>query len=192
MNELNSDEEDVVKLRQRLPLHWEERTMDDPGRLDALMHDNEALLANQAWLEDYELGPHDELLSDEPKMRMEVRLNLLISVLGMWMRRQAAVPPTVPVVLGEHTLCWDTNEPPPANAHLMVDLYLNQRFPMPLIVPLVVWKVERSDGDLPWRVEGHLENLSAATKQGIASLAFRYHRKSLRERRDSSDVSRKL
>jgi len=171
-----------VRLRRTLGLSWREGRVETDGVRDALMYDNEAVLANHAWFEDFERGPYDELPGHEGTEALEARINLLVAMMGIWMRRQVTAPRSVPVVLGEETLCWDDTEAPPQDAQLLVELYLSARFPLPLVLPVQVVRVEEAAEDDRRHIATRLVGLSAGTRQGIARVVFRYHRRALRER----------
>lgn len=173
-----------VKLHQRLGLTWREAAIPERRVVNAIMHDNEALLANQVWLEELESSYRDEPVGEDSQARTETRLGLLIALFGMWLRRQFEPPPVVPVILGENTLAWESDAAPPRDVTLLVEVYLNSRLPMPLVLPATVHQVTPSGGDFKWRIETCLEQMSRAARQGVARVAFRYHRRVLRERHE--------
>ncbi|GEM_PF-2970195 len=175
---------DGVKLHQRLGLSWREAVIPETRVLNAIMHDNEALLANQVWLEELESSYRDTPVGEDPQARTETRLGLLIALFGMWLRRQFEPPPVVPVILGENTLAWESDTAPPRDATLLVEVYLNSRLPMPLILPATVQQVIPSGDGSKWHIETRLEQMSPAARQGVARVAFRYHRRILRERHE--------
>lgn len=187
IDDIQQPGENGVQLRQALALAWREAEVETEALRDALMYDNEAVLANHAWLDDFEHHPYDEPSGREGGEVLETRLNLLIAMIGIWMRRQAVIPDAVPVTLGEETLAWETSEPPPPGAHLLVELYFSVRFPFPLVLPAEVSSVEACEDGNRWRVKTQLIQLSRGTRQGIARVIFRYHRRVLRERHARED-----
>lgn len=176
-----------VHLHQRLPLSWREGIIEGEQHLDAIMYDNEALLINQHWLDEFEHTLHTEFPRANHEDVVLSRLNLVLSLFGIWMRRQFSPPPVSMVTLDEYELCWETANAPPRDAEVVIQLYLIPRFPMPLTLPAKIVDITRGGESGSKRVRASLHNLSEVTRQGIARAVFRYHRKMLRERNRLSD-----
>ena len=171
-----------VRLNRELPLRWRKGEVDTESVRDALMYDNEAALANHAWFEDFERSPYEELPGREGDEAVEARLNLLVAMVGIWMRRQVNMPEPVPVTLDEETLVFECEQAPAVGARVLVEIYLSARFPMPLVFPAEIANVEGLGASGRQRVTSRLLELSRGTRQGIARVAFRYHRRALRAR----------
>jgi len=182
MDEHELPPEGGVRLHRDLALRWREARAETGGVRDALMCDNEAVLANHAWFEDFERSPYEELPGHEGNESVDARLNLLVAMVGIWMRRQASMPDPVPVTLDERTLAWEGSDVPETGARLLVEIYLSSRFPLPLVLPAEVMRVDDTGEQGRRRVFARLVELSPGTRQGIARVAFRYHRRALRER----------
>lgn len=191
--EIENPLEGGVHLTQDLPLAWHRSEFDDGLKFESIMFDNEALLGNQHWLEEFEHALYDEVPRGDHEDAIEVRLDLLVSLVGMWMRRQFSPPPSVPVTLDEENLSWVSLQPPELGAQLLVELYLVPRFPMPLILPCEVVDMASLGEGEGWCTNVRLLHLSDRTRQGISRAVFRCHRRVLRNRRshmhdEESDV----
>lgn len=172
-----------LKLSQSLPLIWRRGEVDDRLSIDSIMYDNESLLGNQHWLDEFERTLYDEIPRGGREDVVAMRIELLLSLVGVWMKRQFRPPPSVPVALDETTLAWRSREAPECGEKLLVDLYLVPRFPMPLVLPCEVVEVLRDDENGGWQTVTRLLHLSERTRQGIARAVFTCHRRILRERR---------
>lgn len=184
-NGTDNQSESNLALSQSMPIAWRRIDEMDGLLLDSIMYDNEALLGNQHWVETFEHSLYDEVPRGDREDVLEVRLDLLISLVGIWMRRQVSPPPSMPVTLDEVMLRWECPEVPKQGEQLLVDLYLVPRFPMPLVLPCEVIGVEPIADSENWRTITRLLHLSERTRQGISRAIFSCHRRLLRERRES-------
>lgn len=181
-----TDSEEGVALTAEFGVSWREATLPDDAELAAIMSDNESLLASLAWLEEGGLALSEETSSGDALARVETKLNFTISLLGFWLRRQLKLPARRHVILGESALTWTTDTPPPLNEALLVELYPSTRLPMPLVLPATAHAIDK-EGTSTCMVHSQLLGLSEGVANALSRTIFRYHRRLLRERHQTTD-----
>jgi Atypical PilZ domain, cyclic di-GMP receptor len=179
MNNRDASEFDGVSLFERLPFQW---LPGDLGNLQELDHANhETARALQA-LAVYEEMPRESTASDihhpnSEVLHLQVKVDVLLSLVGRLMADQASVPPRHSLVLRAASAEWtgpDQAQAKPGDAGYLL-LYPNATLPLPLRIPArVVGTVERSGAR--W-LQTRFEHLSPAVAGGLERMVFRRHRR---------------
>ncbi len=165
-----------------LPLTWR-RLESAPGetQLARLNDSNEAFLRALSALEEHHPG-HAELEDRFPIIRQELerldlKLNLLMELVGHVLSRQMMLPEPLPVRVGAGGIQWRSGVLPERGARVYVELYLRPRYPRPL--ELVGEVTECSDNQVKLAFVG----MSEAVQDWLEKLIFRHHRRRIARRR---------
>ncbi len=165
-----------------------------PSPLDAdytarLNDSNELFLRSLNTLEEvpcgrFEVGETGGDLQPELE-RLDIKPNLLMELVGHVLSRQLGMPPRADVRLGRAGMAWrGPRQPPQCGTDLVVDLYVQPRYPRPLELPGRTTAVR--DG---W-VELEFLGLNEAVEEGLQRLIFRHHRRDVATRRRPASRSR--
>jgi hypothetical protein len=179
MNTSSMNEFEGISLYERLPFSW---TGGDPADLNALDQANhETARALQA-LAVYEEVPR-ELTSDashspSPELlHLQVKVDVLLSLMGRLISENAGVPARHSVVLRGQSVEWsgpDQAKVKPGDTGFIL-IYPNPMLPLPLRLPgRIVGSVERSGAR--W-LQMRFENLTPAVAAGLEKMVFRRHRR---------------
>ncbi len=165
-----------LALQDVLPVIW--RTL--PGAVDAeaaagYTQRNVRLLQAREAME--QLGP-DNKVEDDPNhaadiLRLEMKINLLLDLVGQILASSRPRPPAVPVRFNSLGATWKSTAPlPEAGAQGLVEIYLHDALAEPLKLPGRIASV------LP---DGHIKARFAPVGETVADLleklAFRRHRR---------------
>ena len=163
-----------------LPLVWREiETPPTAARLVNVYHANEQLLRYLAALEEHRA---DHLEEDHPQTahelaRLDLKINLLLEMVGHLLSRQAVLPDAVPLRLGADGLQWTAKESqvPAAGSHLGVDVYLNSKYPAPLTLFGKVASAKPVSGG--HAVDLVYTDMDESLRTALEKMIFRQHRR---------------
>ena len=168
-----------ISLYERVPFAWIPAELGDLNELDHANH--EAARSLQA-LAVYEEAPR-EAASDaghhaNPELaHLQVKVDVLLSLVGRLMSNQAGTPARHSVVLRGQSVEWtgpDHAEARPGDTGYAV-IFPNPVLPLPLRLPgRVVGSVERSGAR--W-LQTRFEHLTPAVAAGLEKMVFRRHRR---------------
>lgn len=116
-------------------------------------------------------------------VRLERKLDLVLDLLARMMSERQSTPMPMAVHLSERGLEWSAVEPAPIGAVLCLELHLESRYPVPLRVcaRVVDSSTDAARGG-PRCTVGFL-GVSESTRELLAKLIFRAHRRSIGRRR---------
>lgn len=118
-------------------------------------------------------------------LRLERKLDLVLDLLGDVLGTQLAGGTPVPVRLSERGLQWPMAEGlPMAGSLLRLDLRLQPRYPVPLRVCAQVVETPSEAGRAEARCTVGFLGMSESTRETLAKLIFRAHRRSIGRRRE--------
>jgi hypothetical protein len=167
-----------------LPLGWEEVGSVPATRALNACHANEQLLRYLAAVEEREPADEGHSAAAQDMARLDLKIGLLLDMVGQLLSRQVDLPEAVPLRLGPDRLCWTAKQPPRPGARLAVDVYLNPRYPSALRLFGTVTRtapaaaghaVELAFGDMGEAMQGALEKM-----------IFRQHRRVVAQARQAS------
>jgi hypothetical protein len=170
-----------------LPLSWQEIGPTAPDRALSVQQANERLLRHLAAIEEHRIEPADEghpqIMQD--LARLDLKVNLLLDMVGQLLSRQMVLPDPAPIKLGADRLQWTSRQSPPRPGdRLMVELYLNPRYPNPLTLLGTVEKVSQEGrGHVIEMVYG---DVGEVVKDGLEKMIFRHHRRHIAQSRRPS------
>lgn len=169
-----------------LPFRWHV-VESVPGQVQmARQHEHdEDMLRILSGLEDHppEL-PDDHPIVAAELRRLEFKMNLIMDLLAQVVKGQVELPASRWLRLTAAGAEWDDSNPPPANALLQLDLYLNPRFPRPLTLLARVQKVEPQSSGAQ-RVRVQFDSLSATVTDWLERFIFVHHRRQVAHARRS-------
>lgn len=177
---MSSSEFEGISLYERMPFSWIGADLGDLNELDHANH--ETARALQA-LSVYEEMPRDagsDTAHHHPNpeiLHLQVKVDVLLSLVGRLMSGQSGVPARHSVVLRGQSVEWsgpDQAKARPGDSGYAV-IYPNPMLPLPLRLPArVVGSVERSGAR--W-LQTRFENLAPAVAAGLEKMVFRRHRR---------------
>jgi hypothetical protein len=175
---------------ERLPLAWQ--ALDQPPdekALGLLNESNESFLKIFAALENQHVpnpeGGDNYAEIQHALMRIDLKVNLLLDLVGHVLSRQIDIPERVLVRVGAHGMEWQGSRLPAEGSYLKIELFLYPRYPRPLelIGQAVSIQAQRACSSVTVAFVG----LSEAVEDWIEKIIFRHHRRSIAHRRVAQD-----
>lgn len=117
--------------------------------------------------------------------RLELKLNLLIDLVGQLLAQSALIPPPVTVSMSATGLEWSGATAPQPGACVELALYPSPRYPRPVVLPGFVDAVEPVAGGFRTRVI--FPELGAPLQDALERFIFRHHRRTIAHRRETGD-----
>jgi len=116
--------------------------------------------------------------------RLDLKLNLLLEIVGQLLASQRTLPAPTQVRLGHAAIEWVTEDCPPPGAQISVDVYLRSELPSPLKFHGVAVLADPEDGAASGskRVQVRFVGLSSALQDDLEKFIFRRHRRSIAQR----------
>lgn len=105
-------------------------------------------------------------------LRLEVKVNLLLDLVGQLMAAQLPRPAPTVVRFNAQGALWKASEPPRVGQHGMLEIWLRDSLPRPLALPANVTQVS-AEG----QVKATFVPPGEATSDLLEKLAFRRHRR---------------
>ncbi len=177
-----------------LPLQWrtvaEETTALAMPRLN---ESNDEAMRFIAALDEYPSEALDESAPyTQELVRVETKLNLLLGLVGQLMTVHFPLPPAKAIKLSPGGVEWTEDEELLPGDCGLVEIYLSDRCPRPLIFPGKIERVEA--GPDTRRVHVQFTGLSEAIRERLEKIIFRHHRRrvALARRRVSPETDKSL
>lgn len=149
----------------------------DPAVEASLVERNLRLLQACAALEEH--GQIEKPDEDSPHaadiMRIDLKINLLLDLVGHVVARSQSRPAAVPVRFNTHGIVWTQTAPAPqAGTRGIVEIHLRDALVEPLALPGVV-----AEGSADGHVHVRFEGLHETVADHIERLVFRRHRRQI-------------
>lgn len=175
----------TVIYTDRLPLQWETNSGLDETYIARLNWENEEYLRHLLLLDEHfqESGDEDE---NYPGLaRIELKLNLLIDLIGQLLVRQMIFPTQTSLRIAGTGVEWihqsTNNTLLSMNETGIVKIYLNSNYPRSLQLPCkIVTTTSINEGQ---RIIGVFENLSEGVRDQLEKWIFRRHRRFIAQER---------
>ncbi len=170
----------ALVYEDQVPLRWSPVEAPLPAaQLASLDQRNEEMLAFIAALEEYkgdgaddEHEPHRQEL-----LRVEHKINLLLEMVGQLLARHADLPGAVPVRLSPGAIEWRSENAPAVGERLLLEIFINKKYPSPLVFPGRVRQVDAQDQGGAARIVVEFEQGSDAVTHALEKMIFRHHRR---------------
>ncbi len=171
-----------------LPITW--RSLDAPPdepSLFKLNEENAELLRQLIALDEYinpAVDTSTELL--QAINRLDVKMSLVLDLVGQVLARQLNVPDPNPVAFSERGIHWTERQTGPLadlipGQPVLIGLYLRPEVPKPLRLPAQIKAVAPLEGRV--RLVAGFAGMADEVRDGLAKLIFRNHRRSIANRR---------
>jgi len=163
-----------------LPVGW--RTIDEfpiDAQLEHINHSNESFLKSFASLEENPTLRHelDDDRTDyaQELVRLDLKINLLLDLVGHVLSRQLELPMPVRVRMNSRGLEWFGSGLPSVGNRVLLALYLHPRYPRPLELPGFIIAGGGLDQGASAKIRFY--GLSDSMRESLEKLIFRYHRR---------------
>ena len=179
MSQRNSNEFEGISLYERLPMSWVSADLGDLNELDHANHETARALQALAVYEEMprEVSSEAAHHASPEILHLQVKVDVLLSLVGRLMSNQSGVPTRHSVVLRGQSVEWsgpDQARAKPGDSGYTV-IFPNPVLPLPLRLPSrIVGSVERSGAR--W-LQTRFEHLSPAVAAGLEKMVFRRHRR---------------
>jgi hypothetical protein len=174
--------EEGLVCEEEMPLEWSVvEALPADAHLAALHVSNEALIRACESLEEVH-RPADEAPEVAYELaRIESKLNVVLELLGEWLKRQGDMPPVRQVRFNASGMEWTAPDGPPGGALVHVRVHLCSAFPKPLNLYGEV--VDREQGSDAVRTVVKLLGVSQSVADGLERMVFRRHRRAVAQAR---------
>lgn len=157
----------------------------DDWELQDINESNESFLRLFAILEEsHPVKPDmDEAMMElhHELTRLDLKIDLLLEFVAQALNRKLTLPERVNLRLGPQGIVWMCNQPPPMDSIVRLDLFLFPRYPRPIdLFGDVVNVNAMNDGS---EVTVAFRDLSEPVQDWIEKIIFRFHRRSIANRR---------
>lgn len=113
--------------------------------------------------------------------RLDLKLNLLLDLMGQLLLQQRLVPQPRSLTLTPQGLVWQDDDAPVVDSLLGVELYCSMQYPRALVLHgRVVEVTPESPG---WRIQLAFEGIEAALQEALERFIFIHHRRAIAQRR---------
>lgn len=169
-----------------IALRWQPAEAAPDAQEEARLADsNEHTLRVLLTLDDHGHESGDEAMEPGQNIaRLEFKLNLALDMLGELLAYYHDTPAPVSVRLGGQGLVWKAGQALPARQQGYVEIYLNARYPRPVVFAARVQEVKKlTDG---FEITVLFGNIGAASRELLQKIIFRHHRRSIALARHAS------
>lgn len=178
---------DQVSYFDRLPLDLEPLTQPlTSAQRERLAARNVSVLRAVGVLEEHRSEPEDRSGTDGELARLDLKLNLVVELLGVVINMQRPLPPDQEVRLSHHGLSWTSDRllATPGQT-VLVSLFLHA-----CSAQAVQWEASvlttRDEGEGSYRCWAAFETMPEAMVKYLERLIFRHHRRQIAEERGTS------
>jgi hypothetical protein len=177
-----------LALEDRLPLSWTSLAAHpDPLELGRLEIANHEALYLALYLDEFatddpagELGPANA----HELGRMEFKIDLLLDLVGQLVIRHVPLPAPVHIRLTPAEIHWTGDSAPEAGSLVRIEVYLNPKYPRPLVL---IGRVESVSGLAPGlTIAVRVDPLSETFQDSLEKIIFRHHRRMIAHSRRSA------
>lgn len=165
-----------------LPLSWSPLDAVPDEEVSRWMHDALAVLRALAILETPISEQDKDLGSPSGKAveRLEIKLDLALTLLMQLTRQDRSLPPRHRVTLRADSVEWATGSLPEPGQHILLTLYLNASLPIALVLPaqIIPARVVPAYGQ-ETSVRAVFSPLDEEVDDWLSRTLFRYHRRQI-------------
>lgn len=179
MNHSSDPLAEGLSFEAALPFTWRELdAVPDAPHLTYWNEYNEAALRSIAALDEHTNQPPEEHVTPAYDLsRVELKINLLLDLVGQLLSQQMLLPAPVWVKVGARGMAWNHSQPLAVGRVLLLQLYLNPGYPRALELPARLVSVDQIDGAS--RCTAAFVGCSESVCDWLEKLVFRHHRRSI-------------
>jgi hypothetical protein len=168
---------DGLSLEQSLPVRW--LLLEKPPVSEELAEaegHNVELLRVVSGLDEYapDLSDQEPAVAHELQ-RLDFKLNVLLRLVGQVYIRLSPIPPDVTVRLSSEAFEWDCLETLPKDGILRFEIYLNRRYPLPLIAFGHIDAIATIPNG--YRIRTRFLDMGGSVREGLEKIIFQHHRR---------------
>lgn len=171
-------EYDGLAIEDIVPLSWEEADFTHSAHLEHANEDTTRALQAIAVYEETPRSPTEDLVhSRSESMRIEAKLDLMLSLLSNIVSERVGMPAPRALILRNGSLEWQLDQAATlARGDTGVaSVWINTHLPLPLRLPCRVDGVIERNG-YPWG-QARFEFLAPNVRDGLGQVIFRHHRR---------------
>lgn len=163
----------------RLPLSWQRSQRAHTAATEAsVLQANTEVLRILSSLDEHAVSGHtEEAERGQELMRLEAKLDLVLDLLGHLLRRDTVLPVPSPVRLSASALEWTGSDLPDTGTSIVLEVYLDERYPRPLRLFAQVAAVTQD------RCLARFSLSDDVMRDALEKFIFRHHRRSIAHRR---------
>ncbi len=181
MNELAKDKQlgNNLTYQAEVPLRWHvpEQPL-DASRTLQLQNQNEGALNTILELGNIHSEVNEEQRESFPDLaRLEFKVDLALELLHQIYAREISLPDVCSLTLSTTYAEWVERQPPEEHQHIHLEIFLDPKYPRPLIFPALVQKVCAQNGC--FKITVALEFPGEPVSESLEKLIFRHHRRSI-------------
>lgn len=167
---------DALHFDGHLPLAW--HVAGEAPEQAVISQANTEVLRVIASLDEPTASPHaEDSERGQELLRLEAKLDLALDLIGQLLRREVALPAKTAVRLAATGIDWDGAELPRPGEHVEVEVFLDERYPRPLLLHAEVTAVAAG------RVHARFTLVDSELQDELEKFIFRHHRRSIAHRR---------
>lgn len=166
-----------------LPLSWKAvPTLPGDNEMTSLEYTNSEVLRTLFALESHpsDLGEDNEGKSQD-LVRLDFKVNLLLDLVGQLLTQQLVIPEARELTLMANGILWQDTDPPPVASVLRIELYLNMRYPRPLVLHGRVQDIRQLPQN--WTAEMEFYEQGESVREGLERFIFVQHRRTIAQNR---------
>lgn len=164
-------------FNEAVPLLWRELTTPPTmTERELICRANEERLRIMTSMEEFRIEAPGELSTlGQDLQRIEFKINLTLELVAQLVSHQISLPAPTTVQLSPEQLRWQDDRIPAIGAVIQIEIYLQRRYPFPLVCIARVTEVEPLPGG--GTIVAALEPMGDVTRDLLEKLIFRYHRR---------------
>lgn len=162
-----------------LPLAWKPLSaLPADTELAGLEYANSEVLRTIFALESHVGELSEDTEGKSPDLaRLDFKVNLLLDLVGQLLSKQLIIPDSRELTLMADGLCWQESDVPPQDSLLRIELYLNLRYPRPLVLHGQVRETQDR------RVAVEFCGQGESVREGLERFIFVHHRRAVAQSR---------
>ena len=167
------------------PIEWECLNSEpNDKQLIAANESNEQLLRLMTSLSEKLPEPGDDVEYNAELERLDLKLTVLLDMVGFMVRSQLSLPDPTLVKLGRRSMEWQSTEPPEDSCFISIKIYLDIEIPKPfLLYGVVQIDKEQINSDQAAAVRVLYLGLGENVNNELEKYIFRQHRKKIAYKR---------
>lgn len=169
--EHNRPSELGLSFKAQLPLKW--RVIEDIDNYH--MPGNHRFMNILPALDEADTHTAEGNVPNADYARLETKLDLILELLGELFQKKKPMPANIPFQLSARGITWLSDEVPPLDSHIELQIYLSSQLFIPLFLTAQVNSVE--DMGATHRVQASFLPMEEALQEWLEKYIFKQHRR---------------